>query len=106
MANDKPVHYALTPQALMDMEAIWSYTPVTSSVEQADAYSDDLAQLFDMIVATPAMAREYREFSPPVRIHAHRSHVVVYMIERDRVLIVRILGGRQDWRTIHRSIEP
>ncbi|MCD2172845.1 type II toxin-antitoxin system RelE/ParE family toxin [Rhizobium sp. C4] len=106
MPSGRPKQYVLTPRASDDFEAIWLYTAETWSVEQADAYTDDLTRIFDLLVKIPEMAREYREFSPHVRIHTHRSHVIVYLVEGDNVLIVRILGGQQDWRTILNSIDP
>jgi toxin ParE1/3/4 len=35
--------------------------------------------------------------SPPVRLHPYRSHMIVYLLREDDILIVRILHGRQEW---------
>ena len=105
MPSARPTHYRLTPQAISDLESIWTYTAETWSVEQAEAYIDELTHIFELIVATPEMAREYHEFSLPVRIHSHRSHVIIYMMKGDHVVIVRVLGGRQDWRAILSAID-
>lgn len=48
----------------------------------------------------PTLARERTEFTPPVRVHVHDQHLVVYRVEGDHIVILRLLGGRQDWRTI------
>ena len=106
MPSAKPHRYRLTQQAAAELEAIWTYTAETWSVEQADAYTDELTRLFNMIATFPEMAREYREFSTPVRIHTHKSHAIIYMVKNDHVLIVRILGGRQDWQKILLSVDP
>jgi toxin ParE1/3/4 len=107
MPNARPDHrYRLTPQAVSDLEAIWTYSAETWSVGQADTYADDLTQIFDMIATLPGMAREYSEFSTPVRIHTHKSHVIVYAVKSDHVAIIRVLGGRQDWQTILQNIDP
>jgi toxin ParE1/3/4 len=106
MPSAKPHRYRLTQQATSELEAIWAYSAETWSIEQADAYTDELTRLFNMIATFPEMAREYREFSTPVRIHTHKRHVIIYMVKNDHVLIVRILGGRQDWQKILLSVDP
>jgi len=56
--------------------------------------------MFETIAAMPTLARERSEFTPPVRIHVHESHPIVYTIAEDHVAILRLLGGRQDWVSI------
>ena len=43
------------------------------------------------------MARERSELSPPVRAHPCGSHVILYTIEPDGILIVRVRHERKDW---------
>ena len=43
------------------------------------------------------MARERTEFAPPARLHPYRSYLIVYLLDDEGVLIVRIMHGRQDW---------
>lgn len=105
MPVNKPAHYRLTPKALADLEEIWLYSAETWSVEQADRYVDDLERVFELLVAIPAMTRERVEFDPPVRIHAHGNHLIVYTIEGDHIVIVPILGNGQDWHAIIAAID-
>ena len=92
--------YRLAPRARTDLEAVWLYGFRTWSLEQADAYQRGLVRCFEALAAHPEMARERSNFSPPVRVHVHGAHLVVYRIEVDHVLIVRVLHARQDWRSI------
>lgn len=103
MPSGRPTRYRLTPQASTDLETIWVYTRERWSERQADAYIDDLAHCFDRLVAMPLMARERTEFTPPVRIHPHRRHLIIYRVEEDVVAVLRVVGGHQDWRDI---LEP
>ena len=64
---------------------------------QARLYHDALFDLFDLLAANPKMARERQELSPPVRIHRFQAHVIVYKIERNDILIIRVRHGREDW---------
>ena len=45
----------------------------------------------------PRAARERLEIDPPVRAHPYKSHMVVYVIEGDDVLILGVRHGHEDW---------
>jgi toxin ParE1/3/4 len=42
------------------------------------------------------LARERREFEPPVRLHPYQAHMIAYIIRDGGLLIIRVLHGRQD----------
>jgi len=65
---------------------------------QAREYHDELFAVFDLIAANPRMARERHELTPPIRVHAFKAHLVIYVIEGDGgILIVRVRHGHEDW---------
>ena len=65
---------------------------------QAETYSENLKQTFELLAEFPGLARERIELTPPVRIHPCGSHVNVYLVMETRdVLIVRLRYGREDW---------
>ena len=97
--------YRLTPKVFEDLDEVWRYTAENWTLDQADHYIDGLAQTFDMIASMPTLSRERIEFDPPVRIHHHQSHLVIYTIGNGQIDIVRILGGRHDWQAILRATE-
>ncbi|AXS40001.1 type II toxin-antitoxin system RelE/ParE family toxin [Breoghania sp. L-A4] len=92
------------PKALGDLDDIWRYTAETWSLDQADTYIDELARSFETLAATPEMARERTEFDPPVRIHSHKSHMIIYTVDDDHVMVLRVLGGQQNWQAILQAI--
>lgn len=65
---------------------------------QADRYEAELKHVIDLIIAeNPKIARERDEFgSPPVRIHHHGSHYIIYEIIDDYVLILNVLPDKMD----------
>nr|WP_248304758.1 type II toxin-antitoxin system RelE/ParE family toxin [Breoghania sp. L-A4] len=83
---------------------MWRYTAETWSLDQADTYIDELARSFETLAATPEMARERTEFDPPVRIHSHKSHMIIYTVDDDHVMVLRVLGGQQNWQAILQAI--
>ena len=105
MAPREAARYRLTPAALTDLDDIWLYSAETWSVAQADRYVDHLVRVFEMIAAVPTLAREHREFDPPVRIHAYQNHLIIYTQSDDHVAILRLLGGRQDWIAILKAAD-
>lgn len=105
MSSNRPPAFALSPRAEQDLEEIWRYTAENWSLKQADSYVKDLFGTFRLLASMPEMARERTEFQPPVRIHLHQSHLVVYLATASGIDVVRILGGRQDWHAILNEID-
>lgn len=106
MSSAEAGRYRLAPAALEDLEEAWRFSAERWSIEQADQYIDRLVAVFETIAAMPMLARERREFTPPVRIHAHEHHLIVYTTTADDVVVLRVLGGRQDWMAILNAAEP
>jgi len=89
-----------TRKAMTDIAAIWSYTMETWSGAQADAYVDDLDHKFDLILLNPRIGVLRQEVNPPVRLHRHRSHIIVYREIGDDIRIERVLHTSQNWQAI------
>ena len=90
--------FALPPRPKL-VRRLWVYTARNSS-STADLYTDALEAAFGTLVAMPEIARERREFDPPVRVHPSAQHVIIYRIEADHLVILRVLGGRQNWQAV------
>lgn len=82
------------------MEEIWLHGAAEWSPEQADRYVDGITAVFELLCALPRIARERLEFNPPVRIHPSGAHMIIYRTIEDRVEVLRILGGRQNWSVL------
>lgn len=105
MPQSKLSDYRLTPAAQDDLEAIWLYGYQTWSIEQANHYIDTLEKTFKNLLFMPEIAREYTAFNPPVRIHPSAEHIIAYHVQNDYLVILRILGGKQDWHAILKAID-
>lgn len=97
--------YRLTPKAEADLEDIWLYTAQSWSPVQADRYIDGLLAILDTLVAMPTIARVRSEFDPPIRIHPFAEHMIIYRTENNWLSVIRILGGRQNWRGLLETID-
>lgn len=87
----------LHPAARTDLERIWQYSAETWSIERADTYLTDIDAAFDMIRSHPLAHPERPEFDPPIRVKTIRSHVILYRVEEQDVIVLRIRHGREDW---------
>lgn len=87
----------LTPKAEEDLAEIWRYTARVWSPDQADSYLRGLEQKFAALCRNPELARERPEIVPPVRLSPHRAHLVIYRIEGDAVVILRVVHNRRNW---------
>jgi toxin ParE1/3/4 len=94
--------YRTTRQADQDIIDIYVHGAGEFGVEQAERYHAGLVEAFEVLAANPRIARERPEINPPVRLHPYGSHMIVYTIRDEGVLIVRVLHGRQDWEQLLR----
>ncbi len=82
--------------AEQDLVNIWLYTFNEWDEKQADCYLDDLEVTFSLLAEQPLQCRERSEFNPPVRIHPHASHIIVYLAVEEGINIIRVLHERMD----------
>ncbi|WP_366658524.1 type II toxin-antitoxin system RelE/ParE family toxin [Fodinicurvata sp. EGI_FJ10296] len=64
-----------------------------------------LERCFTTLVAVHELARKRPEFSPPVRIHTHDRHLTIYTLKNDHILILRLLGGYQNWHALLTTLD-
>jgi toxin ParE1/3/4 len=91
------VAYRLGVAARQDVIDIYLRSEEMFGEAQADRYLTDLYATFAFLGDNPSAARVRREFEPEVRIHPHKAHVIIYLVDQDGVLVVRIRHGREDW---------
>ena len=83
-------------QAELDLLDIWLHSSREWGDEQADQHLDDLDQAIRLLAEQPLMCRERPEFCPPVRIHHHAHHLIVYLTVTDGISVVRVLHESMD----------
>ncbi len=93
--------YTLTKAAENDLARIAAYTVENFGAEQALAYRDELIRTLQVLAENPAAARLRTELNPPVRVHPHKAHLIIYIEQGESILIVRIRHGRENWAAEH-----
>lgn len=90
--------YRLTNKAVEDIANIFVEGVRLFGVEQSEKYHSRMEEVFQLLSGNPELARERDEITPPVRIHPYGAHLIVYVIQSDRdVLIVLVRHGHEDW---------
>lgn len=89
--------YRTTRQADRDIADIYVQGEQAFGTAQAERYQDGLFDTLDLLADNPRLARERTAFVPPIRLHPYGSHLIVYTLGDDGVLVVRVLHARQDW---------
>jgi toxin ParE1/3/4 len=97
--NQRPADGArLAPQAAADLDQIWLYVAKESrSVEIANRLIDSMTDRFLLLARHPYLGRARDEdFGAGSRSLSVGEHVIVYCVEAEHVLILRVVHGRRD----------
>lgn len=90
----------LRPRAEADLDDIWDYTVDTWSEVQAVDYLSGMDAALKLLAEFPEMARLRQEFTPPVRIHPYRKHLIIYIADESFIDVVRIVHARTNWSAL------
>jgi len=85
------IRYVFSKETENDLIEIYRYGFLNHSERQAERYQKSLKEKCQFLADNPRLYREREEFSPPVRIHHHKKHLIIYIIEADHILIIRVL---------------
>ena len=87
-------------QADADLTDIYLQSATLFGPNQAERYLDELERAFQLIAEFPLTARLRTEVAPPIRVHPHGAHVILYVVEGADVYILRIRHGGEDWAAL------
>ncbi len=88
--------YIFSREAEKDLIEIYRYGFIEHGERQAEIYLKSLKEKCQFLADNPKLTRKRDEFTPPVRIHPHKEHLIIYLIEEDYILIVRVLYKKMD----------
>lgn len=96
MTPSKP--YDLSRAAARNLEDMFLHGLTHFGLEQAKRYRAEILAVLDIIADNPELGRLRSEIAPPVRVHPHRSHVLIYVLgQKRRPLILQIRDAREAW---------
>lgn len=91
--------WRLSEKAEADLQLHYAYGLDQWGPRQADRLFARLFDAFEEINAFPDACRDRVEIEPGLRIKVVQSHLILYSIEPDAVVIQRIVHGRFDWQS-------
>ncbi|MEE9398298.1 MAG: type II toxin-antitoxin system RelE/ParE family toxin [Methylococcales bacterium] len=89
-------HYVFSRQAENDLIEIYRYGYLNHGQRKAELYQEALKRKCELLADSPYICRERNEFTPPVHIHPHKKHLIIYTIETDHILIIRFCHERMN----------
>ena len=88
--------HRLSPEAEADLDETWFYIASNGTVEAADRLVDALTRRFFLLATHTRAGRARDELAEGMRAFPVGDYLVLYRIEGDDVLIVRVVRGSRD----------
>ena len=95
--GNQPSVYSLTERAQADLEAIYARGVDLFGIPQADDYAAGLMKTVNFLSDFPRAARERVETRRHLRAYPFKSHLIVYLMDGEDILIVRVRHAHEDW---------
>lgn len=89
--------YKLSNLAADDFAGVYEYTLLNFGELQADAYTDDLDKILNLLSESPLMGYECTEVASNARRHDQQKHAIFYRRRERDIFVIRIL---------HQQMEP
>ncbi len=88
--------YVFSNEAENDLIEIYRYGFINYGESKADLYIEALKEKYQFLADMPNLCTDREEFNPSIKIHHHKKHLIIYVIETNGILIVRVLHERMD----------
>jgi len=88
--------YVFSKEAENDLVEIYRYGFINYGENKADLYIDALKEKCQFLAGMPNLCPDHDEFTPSIKIHHHKKHLIIYIVETDYILIIRVLHDRMD----------
>ncbi|WEK04892.1 MAG: type II toxin-antitoxin system RelE/ParE family toxin [Candidatus Devosia phytovorans] len=89
--------WRVVDDAAVDLQHIAEDGILNFGESHARRYTVKLVDMFDTLAALPYMASPKQAAQREVRLMPCGAHNIVYVIENEDVIILRVLHGLQDW---------
>lgn len=89
--------YRLSAAADADLVHLYLESVREFGTNVADSYYSQLEKTLQIIADNPKIARERPEIKPAVRVHPFKSNLIIYDIDGEGVVILRVRHHRENW---------
>ena len=92
--------FVLHPDAVQDLNEIWEYV-ASDSPDAADQFVEEIYQTIQSLVPFPFVGHSRPDLSNrPLRFHVVREYIIAYAPEEKPLVVIAVLHGRRNPRTI------
>jgi toxin ParE1/3/4 len=89
-------NYQLTNKAEAELERIYEYSILNFGLKVAQNYFSGLHDYFTLLANNPSWGNDYSFIKNGLLRYEYRSHSIYYQKTKIGILIIRVLGGKQD----------
>jgi toxin ParE1/3/4 len=96
--------HRFAPEAEADLDELWHYIATEShSLEMADRAVDSITDRFFLLATHPHLGRRRDEdLLPGLRSFPVGEYVIIYRVQAEDVLILRVIRGSRDIKALFR----
>jgi toxin ParE1/3/4 len=87
-------------EALNDLTEISNYTARQWGETRSERYIRALDECFGLLAESPFIGRARPELAPELRSWVCQEHAIFYTLEKDAIVIIRVLSSRRDIRAL------
>jgi toxin ParE1/3/4 len=88
--------YELTRKAEDEIEGIYEYSIINFGLEVAQRYIFGMHDCFELLADNQSWGNDYGFIKSDLLRYEYRSHSIYYCTTEEGILIVRVLGNKQD----------
>ncbi len=88
--------YQLTNKAEIEIEEIYEYSIINFGLARARKYVLGLHEKFELLADNQTFGIDYSFINIDIYRYEYLSHSIYYQCLRDEILVVRVLGNKQD----------
>lgn len=88
--------YQLTNKAESQIDSIYEYSILNFGLQVAQDYISGLHDCFGLLADNPSWGNDYGFIIPRLYRYEYRSHSIYYQPTQHGILIVLVLGNKQD----------
>jgi len=89
-----------TSDAEYDLDEMTTYGARQHGIRRAMQYYDEIVAVFGILSSNPRLGSERVHGSTNVRLMRHGSHHILYELDGDDVVILRVVHGSADWTAL------
>lgn len=89
--------WILTLAAVADLDRVAAEGALRFGFLQSEIYEQELVAMLDTLADHPYLASERQASRNLVRLMPYGSHNIVYIVENEDVVVLRVLHGLQNW---------